>query len=334
MRALFFIVGLFSSQLYASECIMTWINNTSASTQTINAELDSDKSLVFYVNGRVPDTRGQLWTVVASTGVATGAFSPILTAYYISTPDGWITDESGVKYRIKSVGGAFQKEPNQGTYSPPGQVTWSSYGKREWVDNHCKSAGYSIVWGHGAVLPPTGANFEVEVSSGSVHAGSYQIRIPVRMTLLEKLDRSESFSGGGNEVKRGLSQSPVNYITLNLTIRAKCKVNTKNLYIEHGNIKPERHVSRPEIVDVYCTNSANVKMSVLGNEQSTSVLPNYTRCGDGGQCELLVDNKSEVSAIITSGETRSFSVTSTYHPAKKNIVGAFEGNGILRMEYK
>ncbi|ELC5340100.1 hypothetical protein RJL32_003852 [Salmonella enterica] len=332
MRILFFGIGLFSFPLYASDCIMTWINNTSVNTRVVNAELDTDKSHVFYVTGRVPDTRGQLWRIAASSGRSTGVFSPILTAYYIATPNGWITDKSGIKYRIKSVGGAFQKEPDQGSYSPSGQVTWLSYGKQEWVDNHCKGVGYSEVWGYDAVLPPTGANFAVEVSSGSAHAGSYQIKIPVRMTLLEKLDLSHSFSGGGNEVKTALLKSPVNYIILNLTIRAKCKINTKNIYIEHGVIKPEKHVSRPEIVDVYCTNDANVKMSVLGNEQSSSMLPNHTRCGNGGYCELLVSGKSVLSTKISSGETRSFSVTSTYHP-ESNIVGEFKGNGILRLEY-
>lgn len=333
MKKYILFVLLFCEYSLAN-CNMAWVNSQSVYAPPIFATLDSDQTAEFHVSGRVPDTVGQIWTVAGNDNGGTGKNAWLQTSYYMSVPEGWITDSRGFKYRIRNVGGAFTPESDPSFQMPGRKIYKSVYNEIGGRISACSPAGFSVPWIPGSMQPATNVNFDIEVAADRLFAGNYKLEIPVQLTLLEKINENAVFTSGGAETKEGLRKSPINYVVVNLNVLSKCELDTQSVNLEHGVLNPGNKINttKPVRIGVSCKNGAEVSVSVKGTEPYEEV--NNTKCGDSGYCELLINDKSSQKFSIVSGEKIYVDVTSTYHPINDRwSAGEFSGAGVVAFSF-
>ncbi len=91
------------------------------------------------------------------------------------------------------------------------------------------------------------------------------------------------------------------YINIPVSITSKCNIKTKLLtYLIRGNMTPEEsinNVTPPYNYQLTCDYDASVSVSLIGSAPVSGKTENYTKCGNGGSCELKY-NDTEYKKVI------------------------------------
>ena len=171
-------------------------------------------------------------------------------------------------------------------------------------------------------------SYAVNVPS-SIPAGHYFISIPsIKVGFEEHKWWGAADSTSPATVGREIwARMPTKDLSTELIINNKCFFSVNNLNIEHGDIKPEKNISKhPATVNIRCDRTADVSLTLKGNKNE-----NIAECGSG-ECKVEFDSSgSDVKTVKYNGfvgsvDKKIYSTFEPYRPAKE---GAFEGYAIL-----
>ncbi|BET81262.1 Fimbrial protein [Edwardsiella anguillarum] len=117
-----------------------------------------------------------------------------------------------------------------------------------------------------------------------------------------------------------------------IDVVSRCNFQTSDIQLNHGQMTPassEGNITRPYNLNVSCSSGTSVSVSIVGANPVSGRTENFTRCGNGGSCEITFNGGRYRETMQISGST-NLAITSTYHPNQGTpIEGAFSGSAVL-----
>lgn len=296
---------------------------------------------------------------VRNANIALSDQNPVTTTTFVGGPDvsaaiiGWSTGPigahgSGINRRgawlvfpkSVSAGGAninISVKDSNGYYRVPGWVdpnknAYTTVATSPSGDLGCERPGYrypNLHW-----YTP-GAIVELSLDSGGAQVtGTYTVNIPYKYAYEEqKASPGDVQTGDRGGMYSYINSLPDRSFSVKMTIVNRCTYDTSPINLNHGTMTPAESVknrTKPYGVRINCTGAQKVSANLLGLEQVDG-RTNYTKCGMGGACELLLDGDKGNTILDVNGTT-ILSITSTYHPSMGSpVAGKFEGSGVLSL---
>ncbi|WP_368869379.1 PixG protein [Proteus mirabilis] len=307
-------------------------SNGSTASATAPALNVTDANASGVIKVTIPQVKG--WRVIASYCSGSGSMAEEGNyRYWIRLPqtNTWQKHSSGLSYYLSNLSWtlAGTNNNNNQVYVGP-----NYYAKQS--PSGCHSVG--TVWGLGsAVLPlDRSMSLTVAVSRATAYPGSYNLNIPFAWAY------EENKGSGGNStgyLQFGNAMKPYmnSYINIPVSITSKCNIKNQVINLSHGNMTPEEsinNVTPPYNYQLTCDYDASVSISLIGSAPVSGKTENYTKCGNGGSCELKYnDTEYKGKFKLNAGAAKTFSITSTFHPndIRNPVEGSFQGSAILRV---
>lgn len=249
---------------------------------------------------------------------------------------GWIAiptreiQSGGLKFRAEPVlGGGWERPvfPYPATYSMAvNQITKNTpLGK-------CWTLGSSILVDWWAPA----ASIKMTIPRQSVPAGVYNVSIPYKYAYEEHKHAGSTYPG--SSIISDVLSVPDKYINARVTVVSKCDISTKSINLSHGEMAgrlADKNKTRPYNVNLTCREGTSVSVKLTGSHTISGKTENFTRCGDGGVCELLFNdgNGDKYKDTFRISGTKTLAVTSTYHlnDISHPVAGSFTGSGIMQI---
>ncbi|WP_340642436.1 hypothetical protein [Photobacterium damselae] len=272
---------------------------------------------------------GQRMTVIASSCNGNNVPSGNST-YWIQYKQGWNIDPSTkLRYRLYRDNWML---PTNGSSYPNWSTRISQHNMTFTAIGTCWRVGESV-----EITMPSGLNTTmtayVEIDRGSAVPGKYTLRFPYRWMFEEH----KMLGGSGSSLHQNAApfmanNTPIWYGDIPVTITSRCELSSYDtINLSHGRMsaaEAKLNKTRPHTVNIRCDGNVPVRLKLTGNNAVSGKTSNFTQCGTGGSCELLFDN-NKYEQNITISNSKSVSITSTYHPTGTIKEGAFSGSGIL-----
>ncbi|MDV5227672.1 PixG protein [Providencia rettgeri] len=298
----------------------------------------TDSSSGGLVRVTIPQVGG--WRVVSSfcnpnptppgAGAAQGNYR-----YWIRLPqtNTWQKHSSGLSYYLSNISWVLAITNNNANEVYTGPNYFSSQ-----APSGCWNIG--TTWGLGSEVLPLDRTMtlNVTVARSTAYPGRYNLSIPFAWAYEENKGSSSSNSWDGYRLFGDAMKNYMNnYINVPVQITSKCNILNRTINLSHGNMTPDssiNNVTSPYNYQLSCDYDASVSVSLIGSSQVSGKTQNYTRCGNGGTCELKYNGNAYNGTFkINAGTTRTLGITSTFHPNDVNnpVEGSFRGSAILRV---
>lgn len=304
-------------------------NAATATAPSLNVT-DSTASGVIKVT--IPQVKG--WRVIVSYCSGSGSQAEEGNyRYWIRLPqtNTWQKHSSGLSYYLSNLSWnvSGSNNHNNEVYVGP------NYFKKQ-NPSACHSVG--TVWGLGSEVLPLDRTMSltVAVSRATAYPGLYNLDIPFAWAY-EENKGSGNNSTGYLQFANAMKPYMNNYINIPVSITSKCNIKNQMINLSHGNMTPEEsinNVTSPYNYQLTCDYDASVSVSLIGSAPVSGKTENYTKCGNGGSCELKYnDNEYKGNFKLNAGVAKTFSITSTFHPndIRNPVEGSFQGSAILRI---
>ncbi|HEK1718822.1 TPA: PixG protein [Proteus mirabilis] len=304
-------------------------NAATATAPSLNVT-DSTASGVIKVT--IPQVKG--WRVIVSYCSGSGSQAEEGNyRYWIRLPqtNTWQKHSSGLSYYLSNLSWnvSGSNNHNNEVYVGP------NYFKKQ-NPSACHSVG--TVWGLGSEVLPLDRTMSltVAVSRATAYPGLYNLDIPFAWAY-EENKGSGNNSTGYLQFANAMKPYMNNYINIPVSITSKCNIKNQVINLSHGNMTPEEsinNVTSPYNYQLTCDYDASVSVSLIGSAPVSGKTENYTKCGNGGSCELKYnDNEYKGNFKLNAGVAKTFSITSTFHPndIRNPVEGSFQGSAILRI---
>ncbi|HEJ9413722.1 TPA: PixG protein [Proteus mirabilis] len=304
-------------------------NAATATAPSLNVT-DSTASGVIKVT--IPQVKG--WRVIVSYCSGSGSQAEEGNyRYWIRLPqtNTWQKHSSGLSYYLSNLSWnvSGSNNHNNEVYVGP------NYFKKQ-NPSACHSVG--TVWGLGSEVLPLDRTMSltVAVSRATAYPGLYNLDIPFAWAYEENKGSGNS-STGYLQFANAMKPYMNNYINIPVSITSKCNIKNQVINLSHGNMTPEEsinNVTSPYNYQLTCDYDASVSVSLIGSAPVSGKTENYTKCGNGGSCELKYnDNEYKGNFKLNAGVAKTFSITSTFHPndIRNPVEGSFQGSAILRI---
>ncbi|HEF8774743.1 MULTISPECIES: PixG protein [Providencia] len=255
--------------------------------------------------------------------------------YWIRFPQAnvWQNDASGLRYYLSNISWSLAETNNNTNQVFVGP---NYYGQQE--PNTCWDVGFRWNLGSGTITLDRSMTLNVTVARANAYPGRYNLRIPFAWAYEENKGSSTSNAWDGfRQFGNVMSNYMNNYINVPVQITSKCNIVNRTINLSHGNMTPDssiNNVTSPYNYQLSCDYDASVSVSLIGSSQVSGKTQNYTRCGNGGTCELKYNGNAYNGTFkINAGTTRTLGITSTFHPNDVNnpVEGSFRGSAILRV---
>ncbi|MBG3038055.1 PixG protein [Proteus mirabilis] len=255
--------------------------------------------------------------------------------YWIRLPqtNNWQKHSSGLSYYLSNISWSLANTNNNNN-----QVYVGPNHSGRQSPSACHSIG--TTWGLGSSVLPLDRtmSLNVTVSRSTAYPGSYNLSIPFAWAYEENKGSRTSNSWEGF-LRFGDAMKPYmnSYINIPVSITSKCDIKNQVINLSHGNMTPEEsinNVTSPYNYQLTCDYDASVSVSLIGSAPVSGKTENYTKCGNGGSCELKYnDNEYKGNFKLNAGVAKTFSITSTFHPndIRNPVEGSFQGSAILRV---
>ncbi|MBG3022467.1 PixG protein [Proteus mirabilis] len=293
---------------------------------------DSNASGVIKVT--IPQVGG--WRVISSYCSGSGSRAEEGNyRYWIRFPqtNTWQKHSSGLSYYLSNISWSLAATNNNNNQVYVGP---NYYAKQS--PSGCHSVG--TVWGLGSEVLPLDRtmSLSVAVARSTAYPGTYNLSIPFVWAYEENKGSStynswDGFRQFGDAMKPHMNS----YINIPVTITSKCNIKNQVINLSHGNMTPEEsinNVTPPYNYQLTCDYDASVSVSLIGSAPVSGKTENYTKCGNGGSCELKYnDTEYKGKFKLNAGAAKTFSITSTFHPndIRNPVEGSFQGSAILRV---
>ncbi|HEJ9438694.1 TPA: PixG protein [Proteus mirabilis] len=304
-------------------------NAATATAPSLNVT-DSTASGVIKVT--IPQVKG--WRVIVSYCSGSGSQAEEGNyRYWIRLPqtNTWQKHSSGLSYYLSNLSWnvSGSNNHNNEVYVGP------NYFKKQ-NPSACHSVG--TVWGLGSEVLPLDRTMSltVAVSRATAYPGLYNLDIPFAWAY-EENKGSGNNSTGYLQFANAMKPYMNNYINIPVSITSKCNIKNQVINLSHGNMTPVEsinNVTSPYNYQLTCDYDASVSVSLIGSAPVSGKTENYTKCGNGGSCELKYnDNEYKGNFKLNAGVAKTFSITSTFHPndIRNPVEGSFQGSAILRI---
>lgn len=304
-------------------------NAASATAPSLNVT-DSTANGVIKVT--IPQVKG--WRVISSYCTGSGSQAERGNyRYWIRLPQTniWQKHSSGLSYYLSNVSWSLASTNNNRNevYIGPNYY-------KEQNPSTCHKVG--TTWGLGSAVLPLDRtmSLSVAVSRATAYPGNYDLSIPFAWAYEENKGAGTSSTG---YLKFGDAMKPymTSYIKIPVSITSKCNIKNQSINLSHGNMTPEEsinNVTPPYNYQLSCDYDASVSVSLIGSAPVSGKTENYTKCGNGGSCELKYnDTEYKGKFKLNAGVAKTFSITSTFHPndIRNPVEGSFQGSAILRI---
>lgn len=274
------------------------------------------------------------WRVIASYCSGSGSKEEEGNyRYWIRLPqtNTWQKHSSGLSYYLSNLSWTIA-----GTNNNNNEVYVGPNIFKKQYPSTCHTVG--TTWGLGSEVLPLDRtmSLRVAVARSTAYPGSYNLRIPFAWAY------EENKGSGGNStgyLQFGNAMKPYmnSYINIPVSITSKCNIKNQVINLSHGNMTPEEsinNVTPPYNYQLTCDYDASVSVSLIGSTPVSGKTENYTKCGNGGSCELKYnDTEYKGKFKLNAGAAKTFSITSTFHPndIRNPVEGSFQGSAILRV---
>ncbi|HIE1976843.1 TPA: hypothetical protein ACXKGF_004936 [Escherichia coli] len=264
--------------------------------------------------------------------------------YWIQYPDGIQIDQlSGLVYTIDVNWG----RPTSGSAIKNYRTRAANTQRFQYLgdDNDCWPVGQET-----DVIMSSQVNRDakitVDIQRGNAWPGEYRLEVPFKW-MFEERKWSEDYI-----MPDPIFPEAASYLdgygikgkfVIPLTIRSKCRFNTKTITLNHQTLKGRdahgNKVNSP-LIEVECTSGAKLKLKLKGMQPSSEG-GNYTNCSIG-TCKLtFTENKDQtekVDGVINythnqGYDKKSFYISSTFYLNNPDepTGGEIKGSGILEM---
>ncbi|EHP67156.1 spore coat protein U domain-containing protein [Escherichia coli] len=250
---------------------------------------------------------------------------------------GWIAiptreiQSGGLKFKAEPVLSGAWRRPDF-SYPATYSMTVNQITKQTPLDS-CWTLGATV---SGVDWWAPAASVKLIIPKQSVPAGVYNVSIPYKYAY-EEHKHAGSIYPGSSIISEVLSV-PDKYINARVTVVSKCDISTKSINLSHGEMAgrlADKNKTRPYNVNLTCREGTSVSVKLTGSHTISGKTENFTRCGDGGVCELLFNdgNGDKYKDTFRISGTKTLAVTSTYHlnDISHPVAGSFTGSGIMQI---
>lgn len=278
------------------------------------------------------------WTRVASSGHdCEGNFIGVTIytshRYWLQFRSGWVTDDSGIKYRFSNPNGW-----NPSTAYVAGYNTYVTAPDFSQFPGHpalpiCFSLAPATV--SLPVKTPPVFRATVEIKKEHAIPGNYQVKIPYWWAYEKNFSATTRIYPQQQSHANLVASRPPLYIIVPFKVVSKCKYNAAPINLSHGAMAgsaADGNKTRPYNLNLSCDAGTSVTVKLLGNTPVSGKTANYTKCGTGGVCELNFDDTKYNETMTISGN-KTLAITSTYHlnDVSNPIAESFSGSAILQI---
>ncbi|HEI3493423.1 TPA: hypothetical protein SI375_004352, partial [Escherichia coli] len=179
-------------------------------------------------------------------------------------------------------------------------------------------------------------SIKLTIPRQSVSAGVYNISIPYKYVYEEHKHIGSVYPG--SSIIADVLSVPDKYINARVTVISKCDISTKSINLSHGGMAgrlADKNKTRPYNLALTCREGSSVSVKLTGSHSISGKTENFTRCGDGGVCELLFNdgNGDKYKDTFHISGTKMLAVTSTYHlnNISHPVSGSFTGSGVMQI---
>lgn len=250
---------------------------------------------------------------------------------------GWIAIPTR---EIQSGGLKFKAEPVlSGAWRRPDLSYPATYSIA--VNQITKQTPLDPCWTLGSTIPDVdwwapAASVKLIIPRQSVPAGVYNVSIPYKYAYEEHKRAGSTYPD--SSIISDILSVPDKYINARVTVVSKCDISTKSINLSHGEMAgrlADKNKTRPYNVNLTCREGTSVSVKLTGSHTISGKTENFTRCGDGGVCELLFNdgNGDKYKDTFRISGTKTLAVTSTYHlnDISHPVAGSFTGSGIMQI---
>ncbi|WP_392420491.1 hypothetical protein [Edwardsiella piscicida] len=184
------------------------------------------------------------------------------------------------------------------------------------------------------VPPPVSLQIGLTVNRNTAAPGRYVVSLPFGYAYEENKGNPDGLPKGLEllNLLDGIFSTRMGSVPVIIDVISRCNFQTSDIQLSHGQMTPaasEGNVTRPYNLNVSCSSGTSVSVSIVGTNPVSGRTENFTRCGNGGSCEITFNGGHYNETMQISGST-NLAITSTYHPNQgAPIEGAFSGSAIL-----
>lgn len=250
--------------------------------------------------------------------------------YWLQYRTTWQTSSEGLVYRFNNVSNwsLAQSIPVSGVNT---MVSTNAYYEQRM--SACWYTGQVVNFTPPMATPVFLANIELKRSSAS--PGHYTIRVPYWWGYEENKSSGYNEAIAWRQFGIAMQNEEPSYIELPVVVTSKCSFNTSPINLSYGTMsgrEADGKQTKPYMLNISCKPGTSLSARLWGMQKVSGKTSNYTRCGDGGICELTFGDGGS-SETMTIDTNKILSIKSTYHlnDITNPVAESFEGSGVLQV---